>query len=95
MEEVQGQEMKVSRWIEGLALLILVQRVTRYVNRHVNGAILIRGGKLDRRRPEADAPAFSYDARDVLPLDGCVLDLLGRLLSLGIYYIVITLLIDF
>jgi len=49
-------------------------------NRRVNcdvyfvndGAVVIRGDKPDRRRPEADAPAFSYDAGDVLPLAECV-----------------------
>jgi len=65
------------------------------VNRFVTGAVVIPGGKPDRRRPEADAPAFSYDAGDVLPLAGGILDLLGRALSQGIYYIVITLLMDF
>jgi len=49
----------------------------------------------DSRRPEADAPAFSYDAGDVLPLDEYVSDLLGRPLLQGIYYIVITLLMNF
>jgi len=68
--------MKVSRRIERLALLILVRRVSvsadRYISCYINyGAVLIPGGKPDMRRPEADAPAFSYDA-DVLPLDGCV-----------------------
>jgi len=78
-----------------------VQRVSvstnRYISCYVNcvnyGAVLICGSKPDRRRPEADAPVFSYDA--VLPLDRCVLDLLGRPLSQGIYYIVITLLMGF
>jgi len=74
MEEVQ--KMKMSRW---LTLLILVRRVTRYVNRSVAGTVLISGGKPDRCRLEADAPAFSYDAGDVLPLGGSVLDLLGTI----------------
>jgi len=73
--------------------------MNRYISCYVNsvnyGTIVIRGGKPDRRRPEANAPAFSYNAGDVLPLDGCILDLLGRPLSQGIYYIVITLLIGF
>jgi len=49
------------------------------VKRFVTGAVLTAGGKPDRRRLEADAPAFSYDARDVLPLTGSkdFLDLLG------------------
>jgi len=103
MEEVQEQEMKVSRQIEGLARLILVQRVSvstnRYISRYVNcvnyGVVLIRGGKPDKHCPETDAPAFFYDAGDVLPLDGCVSNLLDRPLSQGIYYIIITLLMDF
>jgi len=61
MEEVQEQNMKVSR---------------RYISCYVNcvnyGVVLIHGSKPDRRRLEANAPAFSYDAGDVLPLDGCV-----------------------
>jgi len=36
------------------------------------GAVVIRRDKSDRRRPKADAPAFSYDAGDVLSLDGSV-----------------------
>jgi len=64
MEEIQGQMMRVSRGVEGL------QRVNDLKNRRVNfdvnpvngGAFVIRGDKPDRRRPEADAPAFSYDA---------------------------------
>jgi len=69
IEEVQKQEMKVGRW---LALLILVWRVTRYVSCSVTGTILIPGGRPDRRRLKADAPAFSYDAGDTLPLAGGV-----------------------
>jgi len=104
MEEVQEQEMKVSRQIEGLAQLILMQRVSvltncnmrRSVSRCVNyEAVLARVGKLDRCRPEANAPAFSYNAGDVLPLGRCVSSLLGRLLSQEIYYVVIMLLMDF
>jgi len=56
--------------------------MSRYIRCYVNsvnyGAVVIRGGKPDRRRPEADAPVFSYDAGDALSLDGCVLDLLGH-----------------
>jgi len=44
-------------------------------SRHINcvypansGTVVFRGDRPDRRR-EADAPAFSYDAGDVLPLD--------------------------
>jgi len=69
---------KVSRRVEGLARWILGQRVSVSKNRHINchvnsvncGAIVIRD-KPDRHRLEADAPAFSYDAGNVLPLDGC------------------------
>jgi len=55
------------------ARFILVQRVSvltdRYISHYVNyGAVLICRNKPDRRRPEADVPAFSY-AGDILPLD--------------------------
>jgi len=80
VEETQRQVIKVSRRVEGLVRWILVQRVSVSKNRHINchvtsvncGAVVIREDKPDRRRSEADAPAFSYDAGDVLPLDGCV-----------------------
>jgi len=43
--------------------------INRYVNRYVNyGAVLTRGSMPDRRRPEADVGAFSYDAGDVYRL---------------------------
>jgi len=61
----------------------------------VTGAILVLRGRPDRRRLEADAPAFSCDAGDVSPLAGGVLSLLGRALSEGFYYIVITALMNF
>jgi len=41
-------------------------------------AVLTPGGKPDWRRLEVDVPAFSYDAGDVLPLAGGVLDLFGH-----------------
>jgi len=64
MEEVQEQEMKVSRRIEGLAQLILVQRVSvltnRYMSRSVNcvnyEAVLACRARPDRRCPEAAKP---------------------------------------
>jgi len=68
----------VSRRIEELARLILVQRVSVSTNHYIScyklnsvnyGAVVIRGGKPDSRRPEAKASAFSYDAVDVLSLD--------------------------
>jgi len=73
MDEIQGQVMRVSRRVEGL------QQVNDLKNRRVNcyeypvngRAVVIRGDKPDRRRPEADAPAFSYTGA-VSPLAGCV-----------------------
>jgi len=69
MEEVQGQEMKVS---QRLALLIPVRRITRCVNGLVTETVLIPGSRPDRRRLEAGAPALSYDAGDALLLAGDV-----------------------
>jgi len=77
MEKVQKQEMKMSQRIEGLAQLVLVQRVSVLTNCYMSRpvscvnyeAVLARRGKPDRCRPEADASAFSY-AGDVSPLDG-------------------------
>jgi len=73
MEEIQGQVMRVSRRVERL------QRVNDSKNYRVNcynysvnnGAVVICGYKPDRRRPEADAPASSYDGA-VLSFGGCV-----------------------
>jgi len=50
-------------------------------------AVLARGDKPDRLRPEPVAPAFSYDPDDVSPLAGGVLNSLGRTLSQGICYL--------
>jgi len=69
------------RWVEELARRILVQlRVSVSKNHHINchenpvncESVVIREDKSDRRHPEVDALAFSYDAGDVLSLDGCV-----------------------
>jgi len=46
------------------------RRVNGYEYPVNGGAVVICGDKPDR--PEADAPAFSYDDGDVLPLAGCV-----------------------
>jgi len=56
--------------------------------------MLTLGSKPDRRRPETDALAFSYDAGDILLLGEVVSGLLGRPLSQKIYYVVITFLMD-
>jgi len=79
----------MSRW-----LVPLMWRVVD-VTRNVAGAILTPGGRPDKRRLEPDAPAFSCDAGDASPLAGDVLSLLGRALSEGFCYIVITALMDF
>jgi len=50
-------------------------------------AVLARGDKPDRLRPEPVAPAFSYDSDDVSPLTGGVLNSPGRTLSQGICYL--------
>jgi len=75
MEEIQNQMMKMSRRVEGLARWVL-QRMNDSKSHRINcdvypangGAVVFRGDRPDRRRLEADAPAFSY-AGDVLPLD--------------------------
>jgi len=96
MEEFQDQVMKISQWVERFTRWIL-QRVYDSKSCCVNcdlypangGAVIFRGDRPDRRRPAADAPAFSYDAGDVLPLAVGVRDFVGRPLSEGIYYVAV------
>jgi len=52
--------------------------MSRFANRSANrvdyDAVLARGDKPDRLRPEPVAPASSYDSDDVSPLAGGVLN---------------------
>jgi len=54
------------------------------------GPVLARGDMPDKLRPDPVAPAFSDDSDDVSPLAGGVLNSVGRTLSQGICYLLIT-----
>jgi len=60
----------------------------RSANRTDYYAVLARGDKPDKLRPDLVAPAFSYDSDS--PLAGGVLNSLDRILSQGICYLLIT-----
>jgi len=68
MKVVQGREMKLSQLI--LLILAGVMLSVRYRGR--SGGFLTLGGRPDRRRPEADAPASSDVAGVVSSLVGGV-----------------------
>jgi len=65
--------------------------MSRFADRSANrvdyDAVLARGDKPDRPRPEPVAPAFSHDSDDVSSLAGGVLNSLSRTLSQGICYL--------
>jgi len=65
--------------------------MSRFANRSANrvdyDAVLARGDKRNRLRPEPVAPAFSYDSDDISLLAGDVLNSLSRILSQRICYL--------